>query len=68
MQCYGEYEEIIVTGDFAYAPASLDIIATPKNGGVPKHISGNTLSIFQRSADGKWKLCRDANLLTPKSN
>ena len=68
MHCNGEYEEIIVTGDFAYTRARLDIIVTPKNGGVPKHLSGNTLSILRRSTDGKWKLYRDANLLTPKSN
>jgi uncharacterized protein (TIGR02246 family) len=68
MQCAGEYEEIIVTGDFAFARARLDIIVTPKNGGVPKHLSGNTLSVLRRSTDGRWKLCRDANLLTPTSN
>jgi uncharacterized protein (TIGR02246 family) len=68
MRCNGEYEEIILSGDFAYARARLDIIVTPKNGGVPKHLSGNTLSILRRSTDGKWKLCRDANLLTPTSD
>ncbi len=68
MQCNGEYEEIIVTGDFAFARARLDIIVTPKNGGVPIHLSGNALSVLRRSTDGKWKLCRDANLLTPTSN
>jgi uncharacterized protein (TIGR02246 family) len=67
MRCNGEYEEIVVTGDFAYARARLDIMVTPKNGGVPKHLSGNTLSILRRCGDGKWKLCRDANLLTPTS-
>ncbi|MCA9038227.1 MAG: SgcJ/EcaC family oxidoreductase [Planctomycetaceae bacterium] len=65
MHCRGEYEEIIVTGDFAYARARLDITVTPKIGGVPKHLSGNTLSILRRSPNGEWKLCRDANLLTP---
>lgn len=68
MQCNGEYEEIIVSGDFAFARARLEIIVTPKNGGVPKHLSGNTLSVLQRCVDGKWRLCRDANLLTPTSN
>ena len=68
MSCNGEFEEIIVAGDFAYARARLDIIVSPKNGGVPKHLSGNTLSILRRSSDGKWKLHRDANLLTPTGN
>ncbi len=68
MQCNGEYEEIIVTGDFAFARARLDIIVTPKHGGESKRLSGNTLSVFRQSNDGKWRLCRDANLLAPAKN
>ncbi len=66
MKCYGEYEEIVVVGDFAYARARLEITVTNKNDGMPKHFEGNTLSIFSRSTDGEWRLCRDANLLVPK--
>ena len=67
MNCDGEYIEIIVVGDLAYATAHLDITVTPKNGGDAKQLSGNTMSVFRRLADGKWRLSRDANLLTPKS-
>ena len=68
MKCDGEYLEINVDGDLAYATARLDITVTPKNGGAAKHLSGNALSVFKRLADGKWRLFRDANLLTSRSN
>lgn len=68
MKCDGEYIEIVVTGDVAYATARLDITVTPKNGGAAKQHSGNTQSVFKRLADEKWRLARDANLLTSKSN
>lgn len=65
MQCSGELDEVVVSGDVAFARAHLNVIATPNDGGPAKHLSGNTLSVFRRSAEGKWRLCRDANLLTP---
>ena len=67
MTCDGEYTEIVVDGDLAYAMARLDITVTPKNGGAAKQLSGNALSVFRRLPDGKWRLSRDANLLTSKS-
>ncbi len=67
MNCDGEYTEIVVYGDLAHATARLDITVTPKNGGANKQLSGNALSIFKRLPDGKWRLSRDANLLTSKS-
>lgn len=67
MSCNGEYLEIIVTGDFAVATASLDITVTSKVGGTTKRLVGNTLSVFTRHADGRWQLSRDANLLAPQS-
>ena len=67
IECNGTYEEVVVTGDFAYATARLRITVTPKSGAASKHLTGNTLSIFKKSNDGKWKLCRDANLLTPET-
>jgi len=67
MNCDGEYTEIVVAGEMAYAMARLDITVTPKNGGTTKQLSGNALSVFKRLPDGKWRLSRDANLLTSKS-
>ena len=68
INCNGEYEEIVVVGDLAYAQAKLDITVTPQNGSAPKHLSGNSLSILKRCVDGKWRICRDANLLAPTSS
>ncbi|MCA8989580.1 MAG: SgcJ/EcaC family oxidoreductase [Planctomycetaceae bacterium] len=67
MQCEGQYEEIVVAGDVAYARAKLDITVTPRNGNPSMQLSGYTLSVLRRSSDGKWLLSRDANLLTPVS-
>ena len=67
MNCDGEYTEIVVDGDLAYAIARLDITVTPNNGGNTKQLSGNALSVFRRLRDGKWRLARDSNLLTSKS-
>ena len=67
IHCAGEYTEVIVKGDFAYAMASLDVTVKPNNGGATIHLAGNTLSVFRREADGRWKLARDANLLMPQS-
>ena len=33
-------------------------------GGNPIHRSGYTLTILRKESDGKWRLSRDANLLT----
>ncbi len=67
LNCSGRYEEIVVTGDMAFAKAWLEIIVTPGSGGQIRHLSGYTLSIFRRSVGGQWRLFRDANLLVPKS-
>ena len=52
MNCDGEYIEIIVVGDLAYATAHLDITVTPKNGGDAKQLSGNTMSVFRHRQMG----------------
>jgi uncharacterized protein (TIGR02246 family) len=65
MECNGTYEEVVVTGGFAYATSRLRITVTPKSGAASRHLTGNTLSIFRESSNGQWQLCRDANMLTP---
>lgn len=61
----GEFEEIIVAGDVAYARGRLSITVTPTAGGEVRHLAGYTLSIFRRENDGRWLLARDANLVIP---
>ena len=63
-------QEIQVAGNFAYTCTHLQVTMAPLQGGTPLHRSGYTLTIFRKEPDGRWLLCRDANLLTtevPKS-
>jgi len=60
----GTFEEVVVVGEVAYARGKLDLTLTP-TGGAPRRMSGYTLTVFRKQADGRWLLARDANLLTP---
>lgn len=58
-----EIKELKIIGDWAYTRNHLDLeITTPKE---TIHKSGYTLTLFHKEK-GKWKLARDANLLTTK--
>jgi len=58
-----EIREIRVLGDWAWVRNHIDITVTPP-GSDPTHRAGYTLSILQKVADGRWRLARDANLVT----
>jgi uncharacterized protein (TIGR02246 family) len=58
-----EIREIRILGDWAWIRNHIDLTVTPPSGG-PVHRSGYTLSILQKGADGRWRLTRDANLVT----
>ena|SRR5215469_14967641 len=55
--------EIRVEGDWAFLRNYLDLEITP-GGGSPLHRSGYTLTVLRKDPDGKWKLFRDANLVS----
>ncbi len=57
-------QEIQVTGDWAYLRNHLTMTVTPPKGGKAVRRAGHTLTILRREADGKWRLARDANLMT----
>jgi len=57
-------EEIRVLGDWAYLRTRLEVTTIPSDGSVPVHRRGFTLTILRKESDGKWRLARDANLLT----
>lgn len=59
-----DLEELKILGDWAYARARLKVQTIPIQGGEPIQRSGYTLSIFQKEKDGRWRIARDANLLT----
>lgn len=58
-----DIQEIQVLGDWAYLRNYLEMTMTPP-GGAPIRRSGYTLSIFRKEPDGRWRLARDANLMT----
>jgi uncharacterized protein (TIGR02246 family) len=59
-----DIQEVQVMGDWAYLSNHLTMTVAPPRGGKPMRRSGYTLTILRKAADGKWRLARDANLLT----
>jgi uncharacterized protein (TIGR02246 family) len=59
-----DIQEIQVLGDWAYLRSYLEIEMTPPDGGTPVRRSGHTLTILRKEPAGRWRLARDANLLT----
>jgi uncharacterized protein (TIGR02246 family) len=59
-----EIRELKVLGDWAYLRGYLEVSVTPP-GGAAMRRSGYTLTILRKDADGRWRLARDANMLTP---
>jgi len=55
--------EVEVLGDRAWIRNRLDMTMTPE-GGSPTSRSGYTLTILKKGEDGRWRLYRDANLVT----
>jgi uncharacterized protein (TIGR02246 family) len=58
-----EIVELQVQGDWAFSRNHIDLVMTPP-AGEPVRRSGYTLTLYRREADGRWRLMRDANLLT----
>ena len=58
-----EVQEIEVLGDRAWIRNRIDLTLTPPEG-EPLHRSGYTLTILRKDADGRWRLFRDANLVS----
>ena len=58
-----DIQEIQLLGDWAWIRNHIDLTITP-DGGEPVHRSGYTLTILRKCEDGRWRLFRDANLVT----
>jgi uncharacterized protein (TIGR02246 family) len=67
IESHSEIEEIEVSGDMAFSRTKLSVTITSKHGGTPLLRTGHTLSILRKGTDGRWRLSRDANLLSPVS-
>lgn len=58
-----EVRELEVKGDWAFARSYVQVAMTPPHGETIRR-AGWVLSILQKGADGRWRIARDANLLT----
>jgi uncharacterized protein (TIGR02246 family) len=61
-----EIRELPVPGDWAHLRNSLQVAVTPPGGNTVRN-AGYTLTLLRKEADGRWRLARDANLLTPQA-
>ena len=59
-----EILELEVIGDRAWIRNQLHIEITPP-GATPIKMSGQTLTLFRKDSDEKWRLFRDANFVKP---
>ena len=55
-------QELEIIGDWAWLRNHIEIAVTP-TGGETAHRAGYTLTILRKESDGRWRLCRDANLV-----
>lgn len=56
--------ELQVLGDWAFVRCHVDVTITRQDGASPIRRSGHTLTLMRKETDGRWRLARDANLLT----
>jgi uncharacterized protein (TIGR02246 family) len=54
--------EVHVEGTLAYVVSHLDVAVKKPGADAPLRRAGHTLTVF-RKVEGRWLLCRDANLL-----
>jgi len=59
-----EVREVEVLGDRAWIRNHIEVTMTPPGGTKPVRRSGYALTILKRCADGRWRLFRDANLVS----
>jgi uncharacterized protein (TIGR02246 family) len=60
-----EVQEVQVEGTMAYMWSNLTVTMTQEGKSQVSTRTGQTLTVF-RKVDGRWLLCRDANLLTER--
>jgi uncharacterized protein (TIGR02246 family) len=58
-----EIQEIEIIGSRAVIRNLIEVVLTAP-GTSPRRMSGYTLSVLRKEADGRWRLARDANLVT----
>jgi ketosteroid isomerase-like protein len=51
--------ETVVSGDWGHQRGTFTTIIIPKDGSARREVSGNFLRIYQRQANGEWRMIRD---------
>jgi uncharacterized protein (TIGR02246 family) len=64
MNGHAEVREIEVLGRWAWIRNHIDLTIRPLAGAEPQHRAGYTLTILRKGDDGRWRLFRDANLVS----
>jgi ketosteroid isomerase-like protein len=58
--------ETVIDGDLGFQRGTFTMIATPRGGGDRVEVNGSFLRIYQRQANGEWRMTRDMfNSSTP---
>jgi uncharacterized protein (TIGR02246 family) len=68
MEGRAEVLEVTVVGDWAWLRNHIDITIKPPDGSRKMRHTGYTLTVLRKGSDGRWRLARDANLVTRKDN
>jgi len=51
--------ETVIDGDLAFQRGTFTTIATPRSAGERLEVSGSFMRIYQRQANGEWRMTRD---------
>ena len=57
--------ETLIDRNLAYQRGTFTVLATPKAGGAARSTQGKFVRIYQRQADGSWRMTRDVLLSDP---
>jgi uncharacterized protein (TIGR02246 family) len=60
-------EEVKVSGEWAFAWGTDEILATPASGGPAMRTRGKSMIVLQRGTDGAWRFARGINNMMPEA-
>jgi uncharacterized protein (TIGR02246 family) len=64
-RCISELEDVVIVGEVAYTLSRDSLSVTPRANGEAKELAGHRITICRKQPDGRWRLARDANTLSP---
>jgi uncharacterized protein (TIGR02246 family) len=64
VEAQADVQEIEIFGPRAYLWNKIEVVLTAP-GESPRRMSGYAMSFLRKEADGRWRIARDANLVTP---